>query len=158
MGGKVVDKDTGYSELLGSIRDIAGKDLGVTIGVHGEEGSQIVIAAATNEFGNLDQSAVGAIPERSYLRSTIDEGQAEILNDLQGAVIFALDGDDLEKGLGLVGEKWVGKVKKKIKDLKEPPNADSTIRQKGSSNPLIDTGQNLRNRISWQIRTSSGDP
>ncbi len=157
MGGKVVDKDTGYAEVMAAIVGIAGKDLGVTIGVHGEEGSEIVIAAATNEFGNIDQSAVGAIPERSFLRSTVDEGTAEILADLQGAVVFALDGKDLEKGLGLVGEKWVGKVKKKIKDLKTPANAPSTIRQKGSSNPLIDSGQNLRNRITWQLRTSSGE-
>ncbi len=157
MSGGVVDKDTGYDKVMAGIRDIAGKDLGVTIGVHAKEGSEIVIIAATNEFGNLDQSAVGAIPERSFLRSTVDAGEAEILADLQGAVIFALDGEDLEKSLGLVGEKWVGKVKKTIKDLKTPINAPSTIRQKGSDNPLIDTGQNLRNRITWQIRTRSGE-
>ena len=162
MAGKVVDKDTGYSELMAAIVDIAGKPLGVTIGVHGEEGSEIVIAAATNEFGNLDQSAPGAIPERSYLRSTIDEGQAEILKDLEGAVVFALDGKDLEKGLGLIGEKWVGKVKTKIKTGPFVDSALSTQQAKGSvsnpiNTPLIDTGQNLRNRIGWQIRTGSGE-
>ena len=37
-----------------------------------------------------------------------------------------------------------------LTDLKTPPLAESTIRRKGSSNPLIDTGQ-LRSSITWQV-------
>jgi len=35
-------------------------------------------------------------------------------------------------------------------DLKHPPNAPITIARKGSSNPLIDTGQ-LMNSVTWQV-------
>lgn len=41
-------------------------------------------------------------------------------------------------------------VKQAITDLKDPPNARSTIAKKGSDNPLIDTG-NLRQSIRYVI-------
>jgi hypothetical protein len=40
-------------------------------------------------------------------------------------------------------------VRKAIRDLDSPPNAESTIKAKGSSNPLIDTGQMI-NSIRWE--------
>jgi len=43
--------------------------------------------------------------------------------------------------LSEVGEWMTAKTKAKIRGLKSPPNAASTIKRKKSSNPLIDTGQ-----------------
>lgn len=42
-------------------------------------------------------------------------------------------------------------VQKAIADLKDPPNAPSTIRQKGSDNPLQDTGQ-LVQTVTYAVR------
>ena len=49
-----------------------------------------------------------------------------------------------------VGAKAVGGVKSYMTALKEPPNALSTIKRKGSANPLIDTGE-LRRAITYKV-------
>ncbi len=43
-----------------------------------------------------------------------------------------------------------GGVQTYMTELKTPPNSAYTIEQKGSSNPLIDTGA-LRASITWKI-------
>ena len=45
------------------------------------------------------------------------------------------------KALAILGTFGEGTVKKAITDLKTPPNHPFTIMRKGSSNPLIDSGQ-----------------
>ena len=42
-------------------------------------------------------------------------------------------------------------IAREITNLKEPPNAESTILKKGSSNPLIDTGD-MRKSVKWKLR------
>ena len=145
MAGGVRDTDRGWSALGRALAALSSDPVYVTIGVHGETHSDMVVIAASNEFGTA------TIPERSYLRSTIDEGAREVAEDLAGALGNYLRDPgrvDLLQRLGLVGEKWVGKVKRKIIDLKLPPNAPSTIARKGSTNPLVDTGR-LLNSITW---------
>lgn len=153
MAGSVRDLDLGFRKLQAQLRDLAGAEVSVLVGVHGERDSDMVVIAASNEYGTT-HSGTGPghnVPERSYLRSTVDNGQAEVLDDLQAAVGKALDGADLDQQLGLVGEKWVGRVKETIKALDTPPNAPSTIAaKKGADNPLIDTGR-LRNSITWAL-------
>jgi hypothetical protein len=55
-----------------------------------------------------------------------------------------------------MGQLAEGHVKQEITDLRTPPNAESTIRAKGSDNPLIDTGA-LRQSIRYVI-DDSADP
>lgn len=43
-----------------------------------------------------------------------------------------------------------GHIQAEIVALSTPPNAPSTIRKKGSSNPLIDTGA-MRQAVTWKI-------
>ncbi|MCY1185956.1 hypothetical protein D9M73_267810 [compost metagenome] len=47
-----------------------------------------------------------------------------------------------------------GHVKQEITDLKDPPNAKSTIAKKGSDNPLIDSGH-MRQSIRYVIDDGS---
>jgi len=154
----VTDTDKGFRDLARQLRELAGDEVSVLVGVHGATDSEMVVIAASNEYGTTS-SGTGPghnVPERSYLRSTVDQGQAEILDDLQAAVVKALDGADLEQQLGLVGEKWVGRVKMTIRDLSDPPNAPSTIAAKGADNPLIDQGR-LRNSITWTLHYGPTD-
>lgn len=58
---------------------------------------------------------------------------------------------DLDKSLNLTGEIMRGDIIKSLTNTTTPPNAPSTIKQKGSSHPLIDTGF-LRASISYEIR------
>ena len=49
--------------------------------------------------------------------------------------------------VGLVGQ---GIIQRQIVLLREPPNAPSTIENKGSSNPLINLGF-MRQSVTWKI-------
>lgn len=158
MAGGVRDVDKGYDALMADLADLAGSPLSVLVGVSGKTHSDMVVIAASNEFGTEN----GHIPERSYLRSTVDSGASEILGDLQDAVDAVLKGGDLDTELGRVGEKWVGKVKLKISSNIPPPNAtvmvggEPKVRKSvgyvdpGGAKTLIDTGR-LRNSITWEI-------
>jgi len=53
-----------------------------------------------------------------------------------------IDGQiNAEKALERLGVFVTGLVRDKIRTISTPPNKPQTIRRKGSSNPLIDTGQ-----------------
>ncbi|MEF2551313.1 hypothetical protein VQ042_08035 [Aurantimonas sp. A2-1-M11] len=54
--------------------------------------------------------------------------------------------------LGILAQ---GHVQQEITALRSPPNAPSTIRQKGSSNPLIHTGA-MRAAVTFQLGESEG--
>jgi len=41
----------------------------------------------------------------------------------------------------LLGDATKGRIQEFAIDLRDPPNAQSTVDAKGSSNPLVDTGQ-----------------
>lgn len=90
------------------------------------------------------------IPERSFLRSGHDENADRILKQTERAISLVIDGkmsvDDL---LDLYGQQFATAIKKYMRDLSSPPNHPFTVEQKGSSNPLIDTGGMLES-ITWR--------
>jgi phage gpG-like protein len=100
--------------------------------------------AAVHEFGTTKAGRGGniTIPERSFIRSTMDERRGE-LNRLTDKVItqVMLGQYKMKQGLAILGEFIEAAIKRKMTLMKDPPNAPSTIAQKGSSNPLIDTGR-----------------
>lgn len=118
----------------------------VYVGIRSEQGAELVTYAAANEFG-----VPGRIPERSFLRSTADENRRRYTTELMDAAVAVLDGQDVGSAFGRVGLGAVGDVQVKIRQLRIPPNAPSTIRRKGSSNPLIDTGR-MRQSIEYEVR------
>lgn len=140
----VQDIDLGMEQLIHDL-DSMGVPL-VSVGVRGDTDSDLVTIAAANEFGTRD----GHVPERSFLRSTADAHQAKYLDMLRDAVDDVLDGRSPDRSLRRLGSVAVGDVQRTIRDIKQPPNAPSTIRKKGSDNPLIDTGR-LRQSIEYAI-------
>jgi hypothetical protein len=52
----------------------------------------------------------------------------------------------------LIGMRVVGDIQDRISDGIPPPNSPITIARKGSSKPLIDSGQ-LRQSISFEVRS-----
>lgn len=96
----------------------------------------MVVIAASNEFGTK------TIPARPSLRTAFDENKHEINALIKDEYSKILKGEStVKKSLALVGEFMEAKIKKKITEIRTPPNAVSTIKRKKSSNPLIDTGQ-----------------
>lgn len=92
------------------------------------------------------------IPERSFIRATIDEKRGDIARLFERAAKGAIDGKiNLKTGLGLIGEKTVAWIKGRIRKGISPPLAASTIARKGSSKPLIDEGQ-LIGSLTYAVR------
>lgn len=130
------------------------KQYRLEVGVFGDGGEpNYVMIASVHEFGAVinNGKAIINIPERSFLRSTFDEKEAEWYEFLKKQIVAVVKSNGKSKFVWeMLGTKMVADIQKKIRDLKEPPNAPSTIATKGSSSPLIDTG-GLRQRITYRV-------
>ena len=82
----VSDRDLGYRKVVGRLLGLG--NLGITVGVHEGEDSDIATRAIVNEFGSDD----GHVPERSFLRSTIDSHQRAYARELAKGVDALIDG------------------------------------------------------------------
>ena len=60
-------------------------------------------------------------------------------------------GMDESQALSRAGIMFKNAIQKEITNLKEPPNSPYTIAKKGSSNPLIDSGD-MRKSVKWKLR------
>ena len=124
----------------------------VEIGIFGDSGSSsegvsYVLIATVHEFG----AAVKNIPERSFIRSTFDEKSDDWSNFIKKRISKVLSGAMPARQLyEMLGAKIASDIQTKIKTLQDPPNAASTVKQKGSSNPLIDTG-GMRMRVTHRV-------
>jgi len=82
------------------------------------------------------------IPERAFLRNGFDEGKDDVLDKAEQLIGDVVGGtmtpDQMCEFVGLL---LSGKIKDYARDLNSPPNHPYTAEQKGSSNPLIDTGE-----------------
>ena len=91
------------------------------------------------------------IPERSFLRSGHDKNIDKILAKADKLLLSVLDGKLTEDDfLEQVGLSLATAIKTYARDLSTPPNSSITSGVKGSSNPLIDTG-NLIEGISFEV-------
>lgn len=148
--GNTVDKDLGWKKILQQA-EVAAKDPHVKIGIQTIDGQKpktvrggtfsgghLIDIAVIHEFG----SKSGHIPERSYLRATHDmkiRERVRIAASLLGKVMKGQT--TISKALDVMGVKGQSDVKMRIAAGIKPPNTEATIRRKGSSKPLVDTGQ-----------------
>ena len=91
------------------------------------------------------------IPARPWLEPGVASATQEIIQTIQDGAESDKTMDQILEAVGVVA---AGKVKVYMTELKTPPNAASTIRKKGSANPLIDTGA-MRASVTHKV---SGDP
>lgn len=85
------------------------------------------------------------IPERSFIRGGWNEHGKEIVEKLENLFLQAFHrGVNFNKLADEIGLEAKGKIHKYALDLNKPPNSSGTIEQKGSSNPLVDTGRMVR--------------
>jgi HK97 gp10 family phage protein len=133
----VKDTDKGFMRFVQEIQ--AAKTAFVTVGVHeGErsmDGTNIAEYAAHNEYGTQH------IPSRPFMRTAFDENTQAIQNDMQGVVNVAKRGGSVVQGLKMVGEKHQQRIQRTIKGRDFLPMlSESTIKAKGSTKTLIDSG------------------
>lgn len=151
--------DTAWRALLARAH---GLDAYVKVGVlsdkggeETEDGISLIELAALHEFGTED----GHIPERSFIRSTFETRAADELYQMQVKLSRAVVLGKLTPriALGMLGAWAAGAIKQTITSGEgvPPPLAPSTIKAKGSSRPLVDTGQ-LKNSITWLVVDAEG--
>lgn len=81
------------------------------------------------------------IPERAFLRNGFDTGKEYVLDRTQQVIGDVIGGTmSVNQFLELVGLLLKGKVQDYARDLNSPANHPYTIDRKGSSNPLVDSG------------------
>jgi hypothetical protein len=151
MAQSIKEKDRGWDHIIDSLEDIP---FDVTIGIQGSEASvdhggiTNAMLGSIHEYGTAD----GRIPQRSFLRSTLNKKEKKYTKEYATALANVAEGKDLEGELKIVGEIAAGDVKKEIKKHIPPILHPSTVaRKKGETVPLINTGQ-LWNSISSLVR------
>lgn len=108
----------------------------------------IVELAIVHEFGSDD----GRIPERGPIRATHDKKQREWWEMTSKLKLLVLTHQiSVKKALGLLGQRIKADIQSAYRRGGDPyvKNAPATIKAKGSSKPLIDTGQ-LLNSVNYE--------
>lgn len=108
--------------------------------------------------GKVMGSFGGPIPERPFMRNAMRANRDKYQSAMAAAarrilrgVVTGKDGAALKReALERLGAMAQGDIQKEITSLRSPPNAPLTIALKGSSNPLIDTGE-MRAAVTWAI-------
>lgn len=148
MSSKLIRTKTngGIEALKDRVKTPGTVDVGIIdAGKHPTAEATVAEIGFWNEFGTV------TIPERSFMRSTVQEEKKAIIS-LQRKLLKSISQGkmDIVKALGILGEFLSDKITQKIVSLREPPNKPATIKAKGSSNPLVDTGQ-LKNSITYEV-------
>jgi len=112
----------------------------------GKADADIVSIAIWNHFGTSR-----GIPARPFITLAMFKSRREIRDALRKIAKNTVDtGTPIAAQLPKLGVFGAGKIQDQIAANTPPPNAPSTIRQKGSSRTLIDTGR-MRQSVTWEI-------
>ena len=154
MSVRVTDTDRGAAALVSRLRNAAGSR--VKVGVLDDapkdagEGRapgplSLVEVALVHEFG------AGHVPQRSFVRAAVDEAIEDIRSTQHALAVQVFKGSTrLPEALNRLGAKVAATMQTRIARGIDPPNAPSTIEAKGSSKPLVDSGQ-LKAAITWKV-------
>ena len=111
------------------------------------DGTSVIEVALHNEFGT------SRMPERSFMRSTINENRDAYMDIMRKLMKSVLDGKrSVDDGLEMLGVQVQGDMQQKISDISQPPNSAQTIALKGSSNPLMDTDHMIQ-ALTYEVVT-----
>lgn len=110
------------------------------------DGTSVAMVAAIQEFG----APAAGIPPRPFFRNMITAKSPEWPNAVENLV--KVNDYDTDKVLGQMGAGIAGQLRQSVVDTNDPPNAPSTIKSKGATKPLVDTGHML-NSIDFEVES-----
>lgn len=150
-------KDRGYDALIKRLAKVP--PVQVSVGIHETEGDQTHEAEgesesdlAIAELGEIHELGLG-VPQRSFIGGWVDENETENearLRKLGEAVVMGKLRSP-EQAMDRFGLFAVGSIQERIADGIAPDNTDATVAAKGSSTPLIASGQ-LRAAITYKVQ------
>ena len=138
MTAKVTGNLAKFKQLIEQLK--AGGEKAVYVGfpaefnekVEGSDNFNLASLAAVLEFGNE------RIPSRPFLRQTLAENQNKYIELFVNLIGKGLSVEQVYEQIALIAQ---GDVQLNIAKGDWVANAKSTIKRKGSSKPLIDTGK-----------------
>lgn len=164
--------NSGLDEVIKNLEEL--EKYYVVIGITAKNDSKLIMIANVHEYGcdipvtdkmrgffahNFDvhlkkDTKVIKIPERSFIRSGFDKCNQKFA-DYEDILMSVLDGDISAKTFyEIIGQGGADMMRDfLINEVKSPGNSGLTMRLKGSSNPLVDTGR-LANAIDYEIRSN----
>lgn len=160
MTARVTDTDRGARALAESLRAL-GKAR-VRVGVladapkktgtrTGKRGRQIQQAATLAEVAAAHEFGTATIPQRSFIRATVDLKAGEIGALQEKLAAQVAEGKITpEVAMERLGAAAQGMVQTRIAEGIGPALAPATVARKGSDKPLVDTGQ-LRSSVTYQV-------
>jgi hypothetical protein len=146
---QVIDKDRGLKDLSKKVAE--SKGLTLTVGIHGEDGAQAHGPLTVADIATVHEYGLGHVPPRSFIRAWADENEAEhkeILRKIGKAVVKRKFSANV--GLERAGNLFMAQVQERIAGNIPPPLHPATIKAKGSSVALINTGQ-MRSSIRYKV-------
>lgn len=120
-----------------NINDLSKKKLlvGFFDGDKYSDGTEVAYVASIHEFGTKN------IPARPFMRVAIKNNEKKWKDIFSGLI---KKGNSVKQSFEVLGNVAAGDVAQAIKDVSSPALKQSTIKQKGFSKPLVDTGKMLQ--------------
>jgi len=165
---KIKDNRENLDELLDKIEKL--ENMEVRVGVFKEDGEDLLMIARVHEYGaqikvtqkmrdylhyiGLHLKATTTeinIPERSYIRSTVDDNKKIIKKDI-GLMLkkYLTTNRKFKHFTSEVGNYLTNITQKQLMDLHSPKLHPFTVQKKGQDNPLLETGE-LVNQITYKV-------
>jgi phage gpG-like protein len=142
----VRDVDHGWKKFRKQMDEIKADKTQVRVGILASSAERQGGEISNLELGMIHEfGAPGAnIPQRSFLRATADQKKqawGKLIEQLSKKLVNK--GISLQDALGLLGQRASADIKNTITQGAgiPPPLKPETIRRKGSSRPLVDSGQ-----------------
>lgn len=144
------DNDRGAAALIKRMQAAARKK-GVRVGVFAGD-AQAEGELTTTDVAGFAEFGTADAPARPWLAPWVDENVTANKQRLRqiGEAVLRGELPSVEVGLARFGLFAAGSMQQRIRHGIPPPNAPSTIEKKGSSTPLIDTGQ-FWSSITFQV-------
>ncbi len=158
----VSDKDRGWKKLAAAVKkNAAGAHVVIGLlsdGKKRKEGDPLTNAqiGAVHEFGSSD----GHVPERSFIRATIDANPEKYRTFIKKLALAVLLGEMTEaEALKRIGGMVEGDVRKRINANIPPELSEKTKEQKvvnghSGNTALVNTGQ-MKSAITFQVRAGA---
>ena len=154
MSVKITDRVTPEGEkFMRMLEELATKEvrIGFQRGQASEsDGTDICDIAAWNELGTVN------MPSRPFMRKSVNENEGKIksfVKSMKHDLVSGASGEQILKKIGIFQKDL---IQEKITEGEFAPNAVSTVKKKGSSKPLIDTGR-MRQSVNYVIKEKGDD-
>ncbi len=121
----------------------------------GEADADNIQKAIWNEFGTKGGASGGGwggpIPERPFMRNAMRSNRDQYLAMMKASATKLIRSETtLNQIMMKLGVLAQGDIQGEITSLSSPPNSPVTIALKGSSNPLIDSGE-MRGSVTFKV-------